>query len=580
MQPRALYETTTLVILMAALVNDLTTPTLALDNGYGRTPGMGWNSDYCTNCSGPPGSNGFGGEHFVRHIADFLNSSGLQAKGYRFVNMDASWDTATRDPRTGDLVPDPELWPSTIEKTIEYIHSKNLGFGLYGDKGSLDCAKNPGSLGHEAQDARFLARIKVDWWKEDSCYSPAGTEADQIAAYAKMRDALNATGRKIWFALCGWKTFYATDAGGGQQLGNSWRIGPDTGTGWSSVMINAAAGLHVASSRAPGPSMNGGAWSDGSLLLNPGMGHTPEDRIDNARHRSMFSLWCILNFNLLMTGNLSALDPFVLETWGNADLIAVNQDTHALPLLVLNISTTLRSEESSYTQAHLEECGGEPEQQVWVRDSPMEGFWRNPHLNLCLNVKGCGSELIYDHCTVTGGTCAGAHSYGNEQFDLSSKDHGLRSRLSDGKCATQDPSGLLNMQTCGKGSVDSAQAFFYSNDTKQLTSLADGRCLTASSNPNPPQPSKKDQWVISRELKDGSVVLLFLNNGNNATTVTCDAACFEKIGVNAVVPSSSNHVNVVDLWNTGAKRAPLVMPNLAVDLNGAGASAVFKLSSG
>ena len=27
----------------------------------------------------------------------------------------------------------------------------------------------------------------------------------------KMRDALNATGRAIWFALCGWETFYATD---------------------------------------------------------------------------------------------------------------------------------------------------------------------------------------------------------------------------------------------------------------------------------------------------------------------------------------------------------------------------------
>ncbi len=25
----------------------------ALDNGLGMLPGLGWNSDYCTNCSGP-----------------------------------------------------------------------------------------------------------------------------------------------------------------------------------------------------------------------------------------------------------------------------------------------------------------------------------------------------------------------------------------------------------------------------------------------------------------------------------------------------------------------------------------------
>lgn len=33
--------------------------------------------------------------------------------------------------------------------------SKGLGFGLYGDRGTMDCAKNPGNLGHEVQDANF-----------------------------------------------------------------------------------------------------------------------------------------------------------------------------------------------------------------------------------------------------------------------------------------------------------------------------------------------------------------------------------------------------------------------------------------
>ena len=88
----------------------------------------------------------------------------------------------------------------------DYVHGRGLGFGLYGDKGSLDCAKHPGSLGREAQDAAFLARHQIDWWKEDSCYSDSGDHAKAIADYAKMRDALNATRRRIWFALCGWET--------------------------------------------------------------------------------------------------------------------------------------------------------------------------------------------------------------------------------------------------------------------------------------------------------------------------------------------------------------------------------------
>ena len=38
------------------------------------------------------------------------------------------------------------------------MHGRGLGFGLYGDKGTKDCAKNPGQKGFERLDAEFLAR--------------------------------------------------------------------------------------------------------------------------------------------------------------------------------------------------------------------------------------------------------------------------------------------------------------------------------------------------------------------------------------------------------------------------------------
>ena len=49
---------------------------------------------------------------------------------------------------------------------------------------------------------------------------------------------LIATGRKIWFALCGWQPWYASRPDGGDRLANSARIGPDTGGGWQAVLKN------------------------------------------------------------------------------------------------------------------------------------------------------------------------------------------------------------------------------------------------------------------------------------------------------------------------------------------------------
>jgi hypothetical protein len=122
----------------------------ALPNGLGRLPGLGWNSDYCTNCTDPPLLSGgrllhansglkrqpfgYGGEHFIKRIADHMHTvkhggKTLQELGFHYINMDASWDSYNRSD-TGELVPDPKLWPSGLDHTISYVHSLGLGFGL------------------------------------------------------------------------------------------------------------------------------------------------------------------------------------------------------------------------------------------------------------------------------------------------------------------------------------------------------------------------------------------------------------------------------------------------------------------
>lgn len=60
-------------------------------------------------------------------------------------------------------------------------------------------------------------------------------------------------------------------------------------------------------------------------MLTPGMGKGPENLMSNDRFRSQFGAWSVLAFNILLVGNLSALNPYVLETWSNEEVIAVNQ---------------------------------------------------------------------------------------------------------------------------------------------------------------------------------------------------------------------------------------------------------------
>jgi alpha-galactosidase len=68
------------------------------------------------------------------------------------------------------------------------------------DRGYKTCAGRPGSLGYETKDANTYAAWGVDYLKLDSCHTN-GTPA--VVEYSIMRDALNATGRPIFYSLCG-----------------------------------------------------------------------------------------------------------------------------------------------------------------------------------------------------------------------------------------------------------------------------------------------------------------------------------------------------------------------------------------
>lgn len=103
---------------------------IALDNGVGRTPQMGWNSwnKFACNIS----------ESLIRQTADKIVQLGLNKLGYTYVNIDDCWMLTNRT-SDGHMIPDPVTFPSGMTALGNYIHSKGLKYGVYSSAGNFTC---------------------------------------------------------------------------------------------------------------------------------------------------------------------------------------------------------------------------------------------------------------------------------------------------------------------------------------------------------------------------------------------------------------------------------------------------------
>lgn len=173
-------------------------------------------------------------ETIIRLTADALVSTGLAKAGYKYLNVDDCW-ASSRDPQTHAIIPDPRTFPSGMSALADYAHSRQLLFGLYSDGGTNTCAGRPGSYGFEDIDAQTYANWKVDYLKYDNCYS-APTHQPIKVRYERMRDALNRTGRPIFYSACEWgellPSLWFAD------IANSWRTTPDISNRWFSMLLN------------------------------------------------------------------------------------------------------------------------------------------------------------------------------------------------------------------------------------------------------------------------------------------------------------------------------------------------------
>ncbi|MBN2441348.1 MAG: alpha-galactosidase [Spirochaetales bacterium] len=277
----------------------------ALNNGLALTPPMGWNSwnVFHENIN----------ETQIKQIADAMVSSGMRDAGYIYLNLDDNWMATSRD-SNGNLRADPTRFPSGMKALGDYIHSKGLKFGIYGDRGTMTCAGVPqsGSYGNEQRDANSFASWGVDYLKYDNC-NPVG---DQQTAYVNMKNALASCGRPIVFSICAWQ-FQSWMP----STGNLWRVSDDivdrwdNGTSWGKGIIECIDDNRNLASYA-GP----GGWNDPDMLEIGNGGCTTEE------YRTQMSMWCIMAAPLLAGNDIRNMNQTTRDILLNTEAIAVNQD--------------------------------------------------------------------------------------------------------------------------------------------------------------------------------------------------------------------------------------------------------------
>ena len=287
----------------------------ALDNGLAKTPPMGWNSWNKFACKGL-------NEQVVRQTADQIASNGMKDAGYQYVNLDDCWQTS-RDAQ-GNIVADKERFPSGIKALADYVHSKGLKLGLYTDVGTLTCAKRPGSIGHEYQDAKQYAAWGVDYLKEDWCNTLPGQSSE--SSYTLMRNALAESGRPIVFSLCEWGSTKPWLWAG--PVGNLWRSTPDIQDCWSckkawggNGVVDIIDQLNGLQSYA-GP----GHWNDPDMLEIGNGGMTADE------YRTHMSLWSLLAAPLIAGNDLRTMTDETKSILMNPEVIAIDQDPEYKPV--------------------------------------------------------------------------------------------------------------------------------------------------------------------------------------------------------------------------------------------------------
>lgn len=191
----------------------------------------------------------------------------------------------------------------------DYLHDKGLKFGLYSSAGTNTCEGRAGGIDYEMIDAADYASWGVDYLKYDNCFNLKRPANER---YTAMRDALNATGRPIFYSICNWGEDGTHEWG--PETGNSWRTTWDIKDFWLSIEYNFRVNAYHQDVSGPG------GWADPDMLEIGNGGLTLEEE------KTHFALWAVSKAPLIIGTDLTKIAFESLMIIKNKELIAVNQD--------------------------------------------------------------------------------------------------------------------------------------------------------------------------------------------------------------------------------------------------------------
>jgi hypothetical protein len=328
--------------------------------GRAMTPPMGWSS-----------WNAFGtdiDEAKILGSAQRIVDSGLAAKGYRYINIDDGW-AARREVTDGRLTIRPDRFPSsvhggasTFRPLTDKLHAMGLKAGIYSDLGRNTCSqayapqspdlpkgsvleREIGLYGHIDQDiALFFKDWNFDFIKVDGCGVRAYAASDERVRSGEYRalppilnmesvsrsnipavqaefSQINAALRRnkpdgdFLLSLCIWG---AGDVRAwGKNFGNISRTSDDIRPSWNRLLSNFDSVVRRELYGHPG------SWNDPDMLFI-GAGDFDANHLVEAR--SHFALWAMLNAPLLTGADLRTTPQALIDIFGNADIVALNQD--------------------------------------------------------------------------------------------------------------------------------------------------------------------------------------------------------------------------------------------------------------
>lgn len=285
----------------------------------GLTPPMGWNSwnTFTWDIN----------EQLIRDVADVFATEGYRDAGYEYIVIDDCWSLRERD-KDGNLVPDPQKFPSGMKALSDYIHSKGLKFGIYSCVGTHTCAGYPGSFEHEFQDAAIFAEWGVDFLKYDYCFKPRHISGELL--YKRMSMALKNCGRDILFSACNWgaDNVYDWIRESGAHM---YRSTGDIQDNWGSVK-------NLAISQLDKECYTGSFCHNDMDMLIVGMsGSSNNGYINNSaiggcsevEYKTHFALWAMMGSPLMIGCDVRKADDMTKRILLNPDMLAINQDVEA-----------------------------------------------------------------------------------------------------------------------------------------------------------------------------------------------------------------------------------------------------------